>query len=1010
DGLGEDNRYEPLRGGRHGGALILETGAGDRFRIERYASSKSKLIGDVIVRDAGGNQFPDSHISRLLDSATEDLFNSVFAFGLHELQRLKTLTSDDVKGVIYSAGAGGIGTSLPKIYANLKKNMEGLFKKRGSSPEVNRLLKQIDEISKHLREIRAQSGRYDDLKREYDGSSASLTEQEARRKSLSASLSDVKTKLAAWDDWVGLQSARKRLDELPPVDRFPKDGIGRFEAMNGELRGANEAREAQRMQRAELQEELDAIVVNESLLANTEEIERLKQNRKEYESSVSDLPKVRASRNSKADDLKKNLAELGPNWDEAMLMRFDTSLATRDALLRLKGDIDKAENSRRIAGEKLTIAKEALQKAEDSEQAAKSQFERMPEPELKDEQEIRDRIKRLKEARKPCNSIRRAEDKLEDASARIKELESSAKREQERISWSASHPKLAALLISIVCMAVALVIYLAFDGPGIYAWPVVGLIFVGSYSTLYRRFEKMSRDFKTNLASLDSKKSGLLGMEMELRKALEANGSKLRDMLSFLQDKDIMPDERRLDDLMDDFRDMLIELEQWNRAFEAKERAAKEREAAKRSQSASSNALSERERDVEAAKSAWVSWLENAGLSASMSPNTAIVIPERVGACRGVLQSIRDLDERISKMEEVGERHKGQVLFVASACGIDSSGDVDPGRMLDALSRALHDAIEASARRERLKDEIDRLSREIETAKASIGGREKEIGKLFEAGGASNEEEFRERAGIYEERLDLLQQIKGGESALQRLVGPQRVQQLESSLAVADPIDLKERESELNDTLEGLETQLKELREERGGLKAQFEQLEQDEESSVLRLRKQELVAELKNAVKRWGAFSIARRVLQEAQAIYERDRQPNVIREASRLFKSMTRAKFSTIVKPMDSQSFEVRDEQGRTLQVGQLSQGTREQLLLAIRLGLVRDFGERQEKLPLVMDDVLVNFDYHRACATGEALHSLSETHQVLLFTCHQETLDLMLDVAPGAQIIKLSDGKIF
>lgn len=74
------------------------------------------------------------------------------------------------------------------------------------------------------------------------------------------------------------------------------------------------------------------------------------------------------------------------------------------------------------------------------------------------------------------------------------------------------------------------------------------------------------------------------------------------------------------------------------------------------------------------------------------------------------------------------------------------------------------------------------------------------------------------------------------------------------------------------------------------------------------------------------------------------------------------------------------------------QLSGGTREQLFLAIRFALVREFNKRGIELPVVMDDLFVNFDEERTEAAVECLIEIaSEGLQVLFFTCHQHLAEL-------------------
>ena len=49
------------------------------------------------------------------------------------------------------------------------------------------------------------------------------------------------------------------------------------------------------------------------------------------------------------------------------------------------------------------------------------------------------------------------------------------------------------------------------------------------------------------------------------------------------------------------------------------------------------------------------------------------------------------------------------------------------------------------------------------------------------------------------------------------------------------------------------------------------------------------------------------------------------------------------------------------------------------------------RSEALPLVLDNVFVNFDRDRAVRTAAILHEFSENRQALLFTCHPRTREL-------------------
>jgi uncharacterized protein YhaN len=77
-----------------------------------------------------------------------------------------------------------------------------------------------------------------------------------------------------------------------------------------------------------------------------------------------------------------------------------------------------------------------------------------------------------------------------------------------------------------------------------------------------------------------------------------------------------------------------------------------------------------------------------------------------------------------------------------------------------------------------------------------------------------------------------------------------------------------------------------------------------------------------------------------------------------------------------------------GTTVPLGGLSTGTAQQLYLALRFGLVDHFARQAESLPVVMDDILVNFDPARAERAARSIEDLARRHQVLYFTCHPGT----------------------
>ncbi len=97
-----------------------------------------------------------------------------------------------------------------------------------------------------------------------------------------------------------------------------------------------------------------------------------------------------------------------------------------------------------------------------------------------------------------------------------------------------------------------------------------------------------------------------------------------------------------------------------------------------------------------------------------------------------------------------------------------------------------------------------------------------------------------------------------------------------------------------------------------------------------------------------------------------------------------------SIIARVAGLESLDVVGPGGRAYPNARLSCGTEQQLYLAVRCGLVREYCSHAEPMPVMVDDVLVNFDPARSAAAAHVLAELSDVCQVLVFTCHPHTAE--------------------
>ena len=72
-------------------------------------------------------------------------------------------------------------------------------------------------------------------------------------------------------------------------------------------------------------------------------------------------------------------------------------------------------------------------------------------------------------------------------------------------------------------------------------------------------------------------------------------------------------------------------------------------------------------------------------------------------------------------------------------------------------------------------------------------------------------------------------------------------------------------------------------------------------------------------------------------------------------------------------------------------MSEGTCDQVYLALRLAGLSLYSEKEEALPFIVDDILVNFDEQRSLSTLRVLAELSKRTQIIMFTHHAHIVEL-------------------
>lgn len=159
------------------------------------------------------------------------------------------------------------------------------------------------------------------------------------------------------------------------------------------------------------------------------------------------------------------------------------------------------------------------------------------------------------------------------------------------------------------------------------------------------------------------------------------------------------------------------------------------------------------------------------------------------------------------------------------------------------------------------------------------------------------------------------------------------------------------------------------------------------------------LLAEISDQVMEYASIHLARATLRRTVERFRERRHGSLLASAEEFFRTLTLGAFRGLdveESDDDPRLVALRTSPEERVEISALSDGTRDQLFLAVRLAGIEHHIAVHGPMPVVVDDVLVNFDEDRAAATLRCLADLSRRTQVLLFTHHFHVADLARQVA--------------
>jgi len=321
------------------------------------------------------------------------------------------------------------------------------------------------------------------------------------------------------------------------------------------------------------------------------------------------------------------------------------------------------------------------------------------------------------------------------------------------------------------------------------------------------------------------------------------------------------------------------------------------------------------------------------------------------------------------------------------------------------LNAKLTEAREAQSRHTELQRQLDAAHIEHAAARKRLEDATTRMQSLCREARCAAPAMLPEIENRSRQRRLLMEESRALESRLRRLSAGATVEAFVTEAEAIAPDSLAPEMERLAEDITALERERSELDQTIGTEKAELKRMDGRAEAAGHAEDAERLLARLESDVAQYARTKIASAILTRTIERYREKHQGPLIKRASQLFARMTRNAFQGVRAEYDGKGnpilVGIRSGGDEAVTVDGMSDGTADQLYLALRLASLEHYLENSEPLPFVVDDILLRFDDERALATLEVLVDLSEKTQVIFFTHHHHLVELAHSAIGAAKL---------
>jgi uncharacterized protein YhaN len=376
------------------------------------------------------------------------------------------------------------------------------------------------------------------------------------------------------------------------------------------------------------------------------------------------------------------------------------------------------------------------------------------------------------------------------------------------------------------------------------------------------------------------------------------------------------------------------------------------------------------------------------GLGRTLSPDSVLGILSIVAQLKKDIGERDDLERKQKNTRDPFiEEFENYVRSLAGLLpGIENKTGIEA--LLGKITAEFDLAEKQSEKQSDLEKLLSQKKKDLEKRQNSLNTNNQLIADLLESVNASDRNDFIIKYENNNRKVELTSEKRTAIKMIETIAGIGMVDDVKEFLGTHDLASLREEISNLEENIDSATREINSKNSERGKMEGKLKDIEGESELAGKMTELETERQRLSEAYKEWITGKVALKVLTEVRQKYEKEKQPVIIQNSGKYFKKITGGRYERIHAALEKREITVFDSREASKTIDQLSRGTREQLLVSLRLGFIEEYETNAEPLPVVVDDILVNFDPERARKTAGIFQEFAKNRQVIIFTCHPST----------------------